>query len=168
MSAFQIESERLLFRELEDSDLDFVSEMLGDPDVMRFWPAPYTREGAAEWIARHRRRYETDGYGYWLAVLNENGGPVGQVGLLAQEFDGRKEVGLGYIMHRPFWRQGFAEEGARACASYGFRELDLEKIVILVRPENLPSLSLARKLGARLVSRVEYYGLPHEVFELYP
>jgi RimJ/RimL family protein N-acetyltransferase len=168
MSAFGLKTERLIIRELQDSDLDFVAEMLGDPDVMRFWPQPYSREGAAEWIARHRKRYESDGFGYWLAVRKEDGQPIGQVGLLAQEFDARNEVGLGYIVHRPFWRQGFAEEGARACVSHGFASLGLERIVILVRPENEPSIRLAQKLGADRVLQTNYSGFVHDVFELCP
>ena len=166
MSAFQIESDRLIIRELQNSDLDFVAEMLGDAHVMRFWPQPYSREGAAEWIARHRKRYETDGFGYWLALRKVDARPVAQVGLLAQEFEGRKQVGLGYIVHRPFWRQGYAEEGVRACAQYGFETLGLDKIAILVRPENEPSVQLANKLGAEHISQTDYSGFAHDVFEL--
>lgn len=168
MSAFQIESDRLLIRELQDSDLDFVAEMLGDSEVMRFWPKPYSRVEAADWISRHRKRYEMDGFGYWLALRKVDARPVGQVGLLAQEFDGRRAVGLGYIVHRPFWRQGFAEEGAKACAQYGFENLGLEKIAILIRPENEPSIRLAEKLGAERISQTDYSGFAHDVFELCP
>jgi [ribosomal protein S5]-alanine N-acetyltransferase len=166
MSAIRIETDRLLIRELQDSDLDFVAEMLGDPEVMRYWAKPYSREEAAEWIARHRKRYETDGFGYWLALSKKDARPIGQVGLLAQEFDGRKEVGLGYIIHRPFWRHGYAEEGAKACAQYGFQKLRLEKIVILIRPENEPSIELARKLGAEPITQTNYSEFVHDVFEL--
>ena len=166
MSVFQIETERLIIRELQVSDLDFVAEMLGDPEVMRFWPQPYSREGAAEWIAWHRRRYETDGYGYWLALRKQDGQPVGQVGLLAQEIDGHQSVGLGYIVHRPFWRKGYAEEGAKACARYGIETLGLDKIAILVRPENEPSIQLAKKLGAELQSQTNYHGFIHNIFQL--
>src|SRR5688572_24568289 len=168
MSAIRIETDRLIIREFQDSDLDFVAEMLGDPEVMHYWPKPYSREEAAEWIARHRKRYETDGFGYWLAIRKEDARPIGQVGLLAQEFDGRKEVGLGYIIHRPFWRHGYAEEGARTCAEYGFQNLRLEKIVILIRPENEPSIELARKLGAEFITQTNYSGFIHDVFELCP
>lgn len=166
MSAFQIETERLFLRELQNSDLDFVAEMLGDPEVMRYWPKPYSREGAADWIARQHQRYEIDGYGYWLAVRKQDGQPVGQVGLLAQEFDGRNEIGLGYIIHRPFWRQGYAEEGAKACALFAFEKLGLEKIAILVRPENESSIHLAKKLGAMQQGQTEYSGFTHVLFEL--
>lgn len=166
MSAFRIETERLVIRELKDSDLDFVAEMLGNPEVMRFWPKPYSREEAAEWIARQHQRYEMDGYGYWLALRKQDGQPVGQIGLLSQEFDGRKHIGLGYIIHRPFWRQGFAEEGAKACVRYGSKKLGLNKIAILVRLENEPSIHLAKKLGAMQQGQNEYSGFTHVLFEL--
>ena len=166
MSAFRIETERLFLREMDDSDLDFVAEMLGDREVMRFWPKPYSREEAAEWIARQHQRYEMDGYGYWLALRKQDGQPVGQVGLLSQEFDGQELIGLGYIIHRPFWRQGYAEEGVRACALLAFEKLGLGKIAILVRPENEPSIHLAKKLGAMQQCQAEYSGFTHVLFEL--
>ena len=77
-----LETPRLLLRELGVEDLDFIAELLGDPLVMRYWPRPYTREEAAEWIRRQQQRYARDGHGYWLAVEKASGQPVGQVGLL--------------------------------------------------------------------------------------
>jgi RimJ/RimL family protein N-acetyltransferase len=37
------------------SDLDFVTEMLADPVVMRYYPKPLTRVEAQAWIERQRR-----------------------------------------------------------------------------------------------------------------
>jgi len=34
---------RLTLREITDDDLDFVAQMLGHKDVMRFWPKPMDR-----------------------------------------------------------------------------------------------------------------------------
>lgn len=163
-SGFQFETDRLLLRELKPQDLDFAADMLGDPEVMRFWPRPLTRQEAADWIERHRRRYAEHGYGYWIAIRKADMEPVGQVGLLRQEFDGRAEVGLGYMLHRPHWGQGYAYEGARACLDHGFEKLSLERIVILIRAENAPSIRLARRLGAVWTGATEYSGFTHEVY----
>ena len=38
---------RLRFREMTEADLDAMAALLGDPAVMRFYPAPRTREQAA-------------------------------------------------------------------------------------------------------------------------
>ncbi len=160
----QIETERLSIRELEESDLDFVAEMLADPEVMRYWPSTCSREEAAEWIARHRRRYVDDGFGYWRMALKESGQPVGQVGLLRQDIEGQVATGLGYMVHRPYWRQGFAFEAATACLRYGLETLGVPRIAVLIRPENGPSLAVARKLGGRFEREIEYAGFCHQVY----
>jgi len=159
-----LETERLRLRELQPEDLDFAAEMLADPEVMKYWPRPIDRTEAEVWIQRHQARYREHGFGYWLAERASDGVPVGQVGLLRQEFDGRIEVGLGYMLHRPYWGQGYALEGARACLEFGFDELGLERIVILIRPENEPSLRVAAKLGADLEGETDYAGFRHQVF----
>jgi RimJ/RimL family protein N-acetyltransferase len=134
---------------LTESDLPFAAEMLADAEVMRFWPRPYTRAEALDWIHRQKQRYATDGYGYWLALEDSTGQPVGQAGLLAQEIAGVREAGLGYIMHRPYWRRGYALECAQAISAWAFAVLDQRSVIATIRPENLPSIAVARKLGMR-------------------
>ena len=159
-----LETPRLVLRELALDDLDFVAGMLAHPEVMASWPKPYTRDEAAEWIRRQQERYARDGYGYWLALDKAGGRPIGQAGLLAQIVDGVAETGIGYIIHRPFWRQGYATEAARACRDYAFGKLGKERVVVLVRPENVVSLSVARKLGATPERETVYAGFVHSVW----
>jgi [ribosomal protein S5]-alanine N-acetyltransferase len=161
-----LELPRLFLRELESTDIEFVAEMLGHPEVMRYWPRPYTRDEAVEWIQRHRDLYSKDGHGYWLLLEKEAGQPVGQAGLLVHEIDGRREIGLGYIIHRPYWRRGFAIEAAGGCLAFGFETLKRDSMVALIRPENLPSQGVARKLGMTPGRDVLHAGLVHTVFTL--
>lgn len=158
-----IETERLLLRRLSLADLDFVAEMLADPEVMEFWPRPYTRAEAAGWIRRQQARYEEDGHGYWLAVRRDEDVPVGQIGVLRVEVDGAPEAALGYMIHRPYWRRGYATEGAVACRDWALKALGRRRVVTLVRPENLPSLGVARKLGMDVVGKIFHAGLEHLV-----
>lgn len=155
-----------MLRELTLDDLDFVAEMVAHPEVMHFWPKTYNRDEAETWIRRQHERYAHDGYGYWLAVNKTNGQPLGQAGLLRQEFDGATETGIGYIMHRPFWRQGYATEAAKGCRDYAFEKLGKKRLVVLVRPENVVSQSVARKLGAVAERETVFAGLVHTVFAL--
>ncbi|MEE9141103.1 MAG: GNAT family N-acetyltransferase [Gammaproteobacteria bacterium] len=158
-----VETERLLLRELTPEDLPFISEMLGDAEVMRFYPRPLDRKGSMDWIEVQRRRYTTDGFGFWLVVHRADGAAIGQAGLVRQVIENTGEAGLSYLMHKPFWRQGYAEEAARACLKYGF-SLGLERIVCTVRPENEPSLALACKLGFREERQLDYKGYTHILF----
>jgi [ribosomal protein S5]-alanine N-acetyltransferase len=159
-----LETPRLVLRELEESDIDFVAEMLGDAEVMRFWPRPYTREEAVQWIERFQERYELHGHGYWLAMEKETGQPVGQAGVLHQDVEGAIEIGLGWIMHRPYWRRGFATEAAMACREYAFEVEKREHVIALIRPENTPSRGVAAKLGMAQEKSVSYSGFEHLVY----
>ncbi len=153
MGKMVLETPRLVLRELDPDDLDFVAAMLADPEVMRYWPRPYSREEAEDWVRRQRERYARDGYGYWLAVERATGRPVGQAGLLAVEVDGIEEVALGYMIHRPFWRRGYATEAAAACLHVGFVELGLERVVADVDPDNAASVRVLEKVGMRPAGR---------------
>jgi RimJ/RimL family protein N-acetyltransferase len=157
---------RLVFRELAPSDLDFVSAMLAHRDVMRYYPRCYSRKEAEAWIERQRSRYASDGHGLWLVLDRGNGDPVGQVGLVLQDVDGVKEPEVGYLIHRPFWRRGFAAEAARATRDFAFGVLGKPRIISLIRPENVPSQGVATKLGMRVEKRIIRWGLEHLVFAL--
>ena len=159
-----LETDRLMLRELVLDELDFVAEMLAHPEVMFFWPKPYTRDEAEAWIRRNQENYARHGYGYWLALDKASGQPIGQAGLLAQEVGGVAETGIGYIIHRPFWRRGYATEAARACRDYAFETLGKERLVVLVRPENVVSQSVARKIGVKPEREAVFAGLVHTVF----
>jgi [ribosomal protein S5]-alanine N-acetyltransferase len=160
-----LQTPRLLVRELSEDDLDEVSAMLTDPEVMRFWPRPFSREESAEWIGRQRKRYEEYGFGYWMAVEKATGQAVGQVGVLPRVLDGVDEVDIGYIIRRSRWREGFASEGAAGCRDHVFEKLARSRVLCLVRPENAPSLGVARKIGFKTDGRIILHaGFDHIVF----
>lgn len=159
--AEMFQTQRLRVRELEESDLGAVAAMLADPDVMRYWPRPYTFEEAAEWIRQRRRQYAEDGFSYWLALNRASGAVVGQVGLLMHDVEGVRESGLGYILDRPWWGRGLATEGALGVLQWAFRTQSFAYVACLIRPENTPSLRVAERLGLRADRLVDYKGFVH-------
>jgi ribosomal-protein-alanine N-acetyltransferase len=145
-------------------DLDFVAEMLADPLVMRFYPKCYARHEAESWIRRQLARYGRDGHALWLVEDRLSRIPIGQVGLLTQRVEGADEAEIGYLIHRPFWRQGFASEAAAASRDYAFGTLRKSRLISLIRPLNLPSQAVARKIGMCPERTAVHGGLEHIVF----
>jgi RimJ/RimL family protein N-acetyltransferase len=160
------ETERLRFRELVSSDLDFVFSMLGDPRVMRFYPKVLSREESQAWIDRQRTRYREQGWGLWLAIEKATGDPVGQIGLVRQTISGGPEDEIGYLLAASAWGKGFATEGARGTRDLAFGPLGRARVISLIRPENVPSQKVALRTGLSPGMRVPFVGLEHIVFSL--
>jgi RimJ/RimL family protein N-acetyltransferase len=73
-------------------------------------------------------------------------------------------MGLGYIIHRPFWGRGFATEAAAASRDHAFEMLGEQRVIAPVRPENIPSQRVALKLGMQPEKRTMYAGFEHISF----
>jgi len=151
---------------MASSDIDFISEMLADPEVMRFYPKRYNREESRVWIERQLERYRADGHGLWIVIEKESESPVGQVGLMRQRVDGADESEIGYLIHRPYWRRGLATEAALGVRSYAWDALGRDRLISLVRAVNVPSRGVAVKLGMRPERESQFHGLPHLVFSV--
>lgn len=161
------ETVRLVLREETLDDLDFMAVMTADPEVMRYYPNCYSRAEAEAWIRRNLDRYAKDGHGQWLVLDKATGEPVGQVGLAMQNVERVEEPEIGYMIHRPFWRRGYASEAAAATRDYAFQTLGKKHVISLIRPVNLPSQGVARKIGMKPRERhVEFRGYEHIVFEI--
>jgi RimJ/RimL family protein N-acetyltransferase len=161
-----LETSRLVLREMSLNDLDFVAAMLADPEVMRYYARCLARDEAEAWVRRQLDRYARHGHGLWLVLDRTTAEPVGQVGLILQQVDGVEEMEVGYLIHRPFWRRGLATEAATAARDHAFDRLHRPRVISLIRPENVPSQGVARKLGMRPEKQTTFNGLPTTVFGL--
>jgi [ribosomal protein S5]-alanine N-acetyltransferase len=159
-----LETQRLLLREFVPEDVDALAAVLSDPEAMRFYPAPLDLAAVGAWIERNRRRYADAGHGLWAMILKSSGELIGDCGLTRQIVDGADEIEIGYHVRRDLWGRGYAPEAARACQDYGFARLGADRLISLIRPENLPSRRVAEKTGLTLWKEVMWRDVLHCVF----
>ena len=161
-----LETARLVLREFVPDDATLLALVLSDAETMRFYPTPFDRAGVEEWIARNQRRYLNDETGLWAMVEKSTGELIGDCGITKQEVDGELLYEIGYHLRRDQWGQGFATEAAQACKAWVFANLSANRIISLIRPENLPSRRVAERNGMTLWKEIEWRGLRHCVYSV--
>lgn len=142
------QTRRLRLREMTDDDLDDMAALLGDPDVMRYYPATNTRDEAQGWIDWNKRNYAAHGFGLWI-VTTADGDFVGDCGLTWQPVGGSPALEVGYHVRPAFQGRGFATEAAAACRDAA-RALGVTHLVAIIHPDNRASQRVAEKIGLAL------------------
>ncbi len=159
-----LETTRLMLREFTPADVDALARILSDPETMRYYPAPYNRTGVEQWIARNRQRYQDDGVGLWAMVMKSADELIGDCGIVRQEIEGERHYEIGYHLRCDFWGQGLATEAAIACRDWGLAHLKTDRLISLIRPENLPSRRVAERNGMAIWKEINWRGLQTYVY----
>ena len=166
MSVPTISTARLTLRALRAEDLDALGAILGDPIGMSFYPHPFGRDESLAWIERDIARYADLGFGHLAVELNATGDLIGDCGPTILDIDGVDEVELGWHIRRDLWSQGYATEAAIATRDWVFDGLGLERLISLVRPENVASCRVAEKIGMTAERTIERRGVGHVVYAM--
>ena len=159
-----LETERLVLREFVLSDADALALVLSDLETMKYYPAPIDQKGIQQWIERNLRRYAEDGVGLWAMVLKSSGEMIGDCGIIRQHVEGEHLYEIGYHVRRDLWEQGLATEAAIACREWGFANLNVDRLISLIRPENVPSRRVAERNGMTIWKEVDWRDLRHYVY----
>ena len=147
----KITTDRLILREMTESDLDALHRVLGDPDIMLHYPAPFTREKTEAWIQRNRERYQSLGFGLWAVCLKETGEVIGDCGLTMQQIGKDLLPEIGYHIRRDQQRKGYAKEAAIAVRDWTFEHTPFDTIYSYMKHTNEPSRKTAIAYGCRQV-----------------
>ncbi len=113
---------------------------------MAHWPQPYDHSGVEAWLARAMDSMRQHGYARWCCQRLADQKIVGDVGLMRASILGTECVDLGYIIHRDYWRNGYALEACRAVVAWA-RAQQIPALVATMATDNYASAGVARKLG---------------------
>ena len=162
-----METPRLLLREFNLADVDALEEILGDPVTMQYYPAPFPRAEIEDWVGRNRARYCDYGFGIWAMLLKGSDEVIGDCGCYVRELEelgGNAEFELAWHVRRDLWNRGYATEAAGHCIEHAFSKLGAERIIALVRPENLSSCRVAEKVGMTCERILFWRGYDHCIY----
>jgi ribosomal-protein-serine acetyltransferase len=112
------------------------------------WAKPdYSAVDAQDWIDFCERSWR-ERSGFPFGVFAADGAAIGGCGINRLE-PANRCAALGYWIATPQAGRGIARRAARAVAAFGFRELGLCRIEILILPDNRASRRVAEAIGAR-------------------
>lgn len=142
------ETERLILRPWQERDIEPFAALNADPEVMRFFPARFTREETVAYIERIAA-LESEDLGFQAVEEKASGDLVGVVGMapVKPEYPSAPGVEIGWRLARHHWGKGYASEAARAWLAHGFDNLGLAEIVAFTYVGNTPSRRVMERLG---------------------
>lgn len=161
-----LETERLRLRAFRNEDLDAYAPMCADPEVMRFLGTGVTMNRGEAWrsMAGFLGHWMLRGYGMWALEEKATGAFVGRAGFLDPE--GWPGFELGWTLGREHWGKGYATEAAKRALDYAFTEMGRDVVISLIRPDNVRSAQVARRLGYAHARDVELLGSLANVWEI--
>lgn len=143
-----LETERLILRNVEHTDLQEVFEIRSNPDTMQYIPRPLAKTlddamGVINMIRGFTERNERINWAITEKGSDKLMGIIGYVNLKSDSHRGE----IGYVMHHGYRRKGFLFEAFQAALDYGFNVVDLHSIEAIIRPENAASIAVVEKAG---------------------
>ncbi len=164
IDATALPTERLILRSWRDSDREPFARLNADPEVMRHFLRPLSREESDAFVDRIEARLEERGYGLWAVERRRDRQFLGFTGLAYQDFEAPFTpcVEVGWRLAKFAWGHGYATEAARAAVRFGFDVAGLVEIVSFTTRENMASMRVMERLGMRRdpADDFEYPNLP--------
>jgi RimJ/RimL family protein N-acetyltransferase len=157
-------TERLRLTALSERHFELYSQMLGDATSTKYVGdgQPLDRMNAWRSMAMLIGHWALRGYGMWAVELKENAEFIGRVGLHNPE--GWPDLEVGWMLRPEHRHHGYATEAGRAVLAYAFTRLGAERAISLIRTENTESERVARRLGGRQSTTIDFLGSATSVY----
>ncbi len=154
----KITTNRLTLRPVALEDAQFMVKLLNDESFIRFSGDRNIRtaEHAITYLQNLIEKNRISGDRLLVVNLLDEDRPIGICSLLKRA--GLDAPDIGFALLPEFRGSGYAFETASATITYANTELGIERIVAITSPENVASISLLKKLGLCLDSKIQLNG----------
>ncbi|WP_010098751.1 GNAT family N-acetyltransferase [Ornithinibacillus scapharcae] len=151
-------TERLCLREIENTDVTNMLTYLSDPLVMQYYglEAFTTEEEVLNEISWYKRIFRENTGIRWGISLKDEDKIIGSCGFLNWERQ-HARIDIGYELAKEYWGQGIASEVLGTVLSYGFEQMNVERVQALIEPPNVASIKLVEKQGFEREGLLRHY-----------
>ena len=153
-----LETDRLILREIEQSDSEALFEMDRNPNVHRYlWNKPLTNIAQTQsYIESIKKQYKDFKIGRFAVVLKENNKLIGWCGLKYNTEMVNKKVNfydIGYRLNEKYWGKGYATEASIPWVDYAFDVMNVKKIEAAAHIDNKASNAILQKIGLHFTNQ---------------
>jgi RimJ/RimL family protein N-acetyltransferase len=151
-----LHTKRLLLREFNIDDADFIIELLNTPGWLQFIGdrKVKTTSDAINYINNtFTKAYQTNGFGFWMVELAATKQPIGMCGITKR--DGLDGVDIGFAFLPEFNGKGYAFEIAAATLNFVLATFNLPYILAITNPDNFRSIKLLEKIGLQYQHKIK-------------
>ena len=144
-----LETERLVIYRSAPDFFEELYRLLSDEEVMRYIGGrALSRSEIEERLNTCIAHWKRHGFSLGFVFEKISRAFVGRAGLVHLAYDDNQpDIEVGYILLKPFWGKGHATELARALIAWGFAHLQIESLIGVTDPQNLPSERVLKKVG---------------------
>lgn len=145
-----LESERLLFREVNKKDIPEVMELRGNAETMKFIPRPLvtTEEEALAHINLLISNKEENNAINWVITEKGSDSLIGIIGFFRTQHENFRSE-LGYMILPQHHNKGYVTEAVKTVLNFGFNTLNLNSVNAIIDPNNVASARVLEKNGFR-------------------
>jgi ribosomal-protein-alanine N-acetyltransferase len=143
-----LETDRLLLRQIEKDDANEILALRSDDRVMQFIGRPKmsSLEEARTWIEKFDTALEQNEGITWAITIKTENKLLGTIGFWRLEKEHYRGE-IGYLLNPASQGKGFMHEAFRPVLKYGFEKMKLHSIEANVYPENNSSRKVLEKNG---------------------
>ena len=163
-----LETQRLILKVPDDSDLNDLIALRTDIEVMRCvnafdQPFGHGTIQKVEEITHHlslaHDYYMNYGLGFFCILDKITHEFIGQAGLFHVGFEtSQTDIELAYRLHTAYWGKGYATELAHALIDWGLNTYQLPKIIAAAHPGNKRSIRVLDKSGMHDDGMINFRG----------
>ncbi|MES2812795.1 MAG: GNAT family N-acetyltransferase [Bacteroidota bacterium] len=143
-----LESERLLLRQITPEDIQEVYELRSNPDTMKYIPRPLVtnHEEAMAHIKMINDKIDIGEGINWAITLKPSNKLLGIIGHYRIKWEHfRSEIG--YMLLPETHGKGIASEAVQLVCQYGFNHMNMHSLEGVIDPENFASARVLEKNG---------------------
>lgn len=161
-----IETERLILRPFNLSDLEAYADMCSDNRFMKYLGGTtFTKAQTWENIAMIQGHWMLLGYGIWAVECSQTRELVGRAGLL--NLYGWPGIEVCWALSPNHWAKGFATEAAIASIVWAFDNNVSDSLISLIHPDNIKSENVALRSGETFRELITFKGQPTKFYEIH-